>query len=74
MENIEKQIKETKEELKKLYAEQQIILKYFNVGRLNEINTKIYKLRQEIKKLKQKQFEEQKEEDINKKIEEIITF
>ena len=51
MENLTKQIKELKEELNKLYAEQQIILKYLNVGKLNEINTKIYKLRQEIKRV-----------------------
>lgn len=74
MENLTKQIKELKEELNKLYAEQQIILKYLNVGKLNEINTKIYKLRQEIKKLKRKQVEEQKEQEINNKIEQIITL
>lgn len=74
MENLTKQIKELKEELNKLYAEQQIILKYLNVGKLNEINTKIYKLRQEIKKLKRKQLEEQKEQEINNKIEQIITL
>ena len=74
MENLTKQIKELKEELNKLYAEQQIILKYLNVGKLNEINTKIYKLRQDIKKLKRKQLEEQKEQEINNKIEQIITL
>lgn len=74
MENLTKQIKELKEELNKLYAEQQIILKYLNVGKLNEINTKIYKLRQDIKKLKRKQLEEQKEEETNNKIEQIITL
>ena len=74
MENLTKQIKELKEELNKLYAEQQIILKYLNISKLNEINTKIYKLRQDIKKLKRKQLEEQKEQDINNKIEQIITL
>lgn len=74
MENLTKQIKELKEELNKLYAEQQIILKYLNVGKLNEINTKIYKLRQDIKKLKRKQLEKQKEQEINNKIEQIITL
>lgn len=74
MENLIKQIKELKEELNKLYAEQQIILKYLNVGKLNEINTKIYKLRQEIKQLKRKQLEKQKEEKINNKIEQILTL
>ena len=74
MENSIKQIKELKEELDKLYAEQQIILKYLNVGKLNEINTKIYKLRQEIKQLKRKQLEKQKEEKINNKIEQILTL
>ena len=74
MENLIKQIKELKEELNKLYAEQQIILKYLNVGKLNEINTKIYKLRQEIKQLKRKQLEKQKEEEIKNKIEKILTL
>lgn len=74
MENLTKQIKELKEELNKLYAEQQTILKYFNINKLNEINKKIYKLRQDIRKLKRKQLEEQKEKEINNKIEQIITL
>lgn len=73
MENLTKQIKELREELNKLYNEQQTILKYFNIGKLNEINARIYQLRQEIKKLKQKQLQEQKDEETNNKIEQILT-
>lgn len=52
METISSQIREKRKQIKKLYEEQQIILKYLNINKLNEINIKIYKLRQELKQLK----------------------
>ena len=52
MEELTNKIKEVKRQIKKLYEEQEIILKYLNVNKLNEINIKIYKLRQELKQLK----------------------
>lgn len=52
METISSQIREKRKQIRKLYEEQQTILKYLNINKLNEINIKIYKLRQELKQLK----------------------
>ena len=62
------------EELKKLYEEQTKAIKYGDMAKLNEINKKIFALREQKRKQKKLEIEKQKEIEMNKKIEKILTL
>lgn len=60
------------ENLENLYKEQQKALKSNNLFQLNEINKKIYEIREQMRKEKIKQLQKQNDDNLNKKIENIL--
>ena len=65
-------MEELKENLKNLQIEQQKALKSNNLCVLNEINKKIFAIREEIRKLKAKERQKKNDDDIDKKIYDIL--
>lgn len=60
------------ENLENLYKEQQKALKSNNLLQLNEINKKIFAIREQMRKEKIKQLQKQNDDNLNKKIDNIL--
>lgn len=61
------------EELKKLYEEQFKAIKSGNYPRLNEINKQIFAIREEKRKADKKARQQERENKLNERIEQILT-
>lgn len=59
--------------LKNLYKEQQKALKNNNLYELNEINKKIFAIREELRKQKMLTKQKQNDDEIDKRINEILS-
>ena len=60
------------ENLKNLQKEQQKALKNNDFCKLNEINKKIFAIREELRKQKRKERQQQNDENLNRKIDSIL--
>lgn len=62
------------EELKKLYEEQIKANKYGDMVKLNEINKKIFTIREARRKARKEARDIEREKELNQKIEQLITM